>query len=141
MDNKTVPEGWERIAALGETVPDTSYLYGPDSYAAMNPETKGDWAFVMDGNTKLGFLWTDWDKAAGVVGFDETDYFENLRSFMLAAKNANVPAGSAFSAARVQAEKTAPKGVAVSETETGILSDVLESIFETSTENDNGDDS
>jgi hypothetical protein len=138
-------ENWDNLKALADQVPDTSVLYAPDEYAPMDPDTKGDWRFVMDGKKKIGFLWTDWQNSAGVIGFDDSDFFEGLRSFLHAAKNAGVPAGNAFSALGAQLEKTAPKGITVSETETGILSEVLESIFETTekddTESDNGDDS
>ncbi len=143
-----MPSGWENIAALGETVPGPEVLYAPVAYDPMDVDNRGEWRWIMPGTTKIGIAWTDWQKSAGVIEDDGSEldaYFAGLRAFLSAGKDMGMPAGAAYVCLGAHIQETAPKGVTLGDIETGILSDVLESMLdnadEDDTETDNGDHS
>ncbi len=68
-----VPEGFEGIAELADEIPDVSLMYAPEAYEPMDPDTRGAWRFLLDGNETLGMMWTDWKGSVGIVQLEDTD--------------------------------------------------------------------
>lgn len=109
-------------------------LYAPVSYNKMDPEAEGSWQWVMDGNEPIGFIWTDWQNAAGLMKIRATEATDTLLRYLTSNKLMGAPAYAAFSSAKFA------KGVTLSEQESGKLQDAVDQLGGLETkENDDAD--
>lgn len=103
-------------------------VYNPGSYGKLDPEVEGSWRWVLDGTEKVGFLWTDWQNAAGLVKNRTTEATDTLLRYLTSNKLMGAPASAAFSSAKFA------KGITLSEQESGLLGQPFDQLDGSTTE-------
>jgi len=68
----------------------------PPHYAPIDPTKRGLWRPVVEGDSTIGFVWTDEETGAGVMWNLESDAINQLWTYFIQSVQAGTPASSAY---------------------------------------------
>lgn len=92
-----VEEDFSALEELANKVPVELLRAGPKQYAPLDPEVKGSWRFVNEDGMPSAVIWTDWDKAFGVITVREGEAATRIYNYVTFAKAFDFSAGWAYS--------------------------------------------
>lgn len=93
-------------------------------YPPMDLEAEGIWRLVKDQNETAGVVWTDRLNSSGFIPVSSSDTAHMVRLYFSDSKNANVPAGLAYSVFPTYA-KNNMDSVELDEEQEGLLSEAI----------------